>query len=112
MTAQPVDLTNLREMTDGDKELEQELFAEFFNSSASAIETLGQHCADGESKPWYSAAHALKGSAYNLGATQLGDLCKKAQESHAASKMEKQQMCDGIKQEYEKVRQYLSGLYK
>lgn len=108
---QPVDLTNLREMTDGDKELEQELFAEFFSSCTDLIETLARNCEDGESKSWYSAAHALKGSAYNLGAAPLGDLCKKAQENHAASKTEKQRMCEDIKQEYERVRQYFAGLY-
>lgn len=110
MTAQPVDLTNLHEMTDGDRELERELFKEFFSSSVDAIATLAQHCMDGESKPWYSAAHALKGSAYNLGAMSLGDLCKKAQEGYAASKTEKQRMYEDIKQEYEKVYRYLSGL--
>ena len=112
MTTQPVDLTNLREMTDGDTELEKELFAEFFKSSADALETLARHCTDGESKPWYAAAHALKGSAYNLGAMPLGDLCKKAQEGDAANKAEKQQILESIKQEYEKVRQYLGEMYK
>lgn len=110
-TMQPVDLTNLHDMTDGDVELEKELFKEFYRSSEETIGVLEKNCTDGENETWRASAHALKGSVYNLGAAALGELCKKAQESHTASKDEKKKLLDAIKQEYAQVELYLQSIY-
>lgn len=106
----PVDLTNLREMTDGDKELESQLFSEFFTSSEECIATLKNNCSDGTNEVWRTAAHALKGTSYNLGAAKLGDLCKKAQENNAAFSLEKQAMLNDIQLEYADVKKFLGAL--
>lgn len=103
----PVDLTNLREMTDGDKELEKQLFSEYFSSSEECINTLQNNCTDGENESWRTAAHAFKGTSYNLGAQNLGDLCKKAQESNAAPATKKQEMLQAIQSEYQNVKTFL-----
>lgn len=103
----PVDLTNLREMTDGDADMEQMLFNEYYHSTESGITTLSNNCVDGENENWRGSAHALKGTSLNLGAERLGALCKQAQEGHGASAAEKRQMLDAIREEYEKVKAYL-----
>ena len=105
----PVDLTNLREMTDGDTELEQELFAEFISSSEECLAIMSENCTDGENEAWRSNAHALKGTSINLGADTLAGLCKDAQENHAANSNEKQGMLETIKKEYEAVKAFLES---
>jgi len=75
---EPVDLTNLRSMTDGDAEMEKALFEEFFSSFEAGMASLQKNIGDAEA--WEKEAHALKGVALNLGAMELGGLCKKAQE--------------------------------
>jgi HPt (histidine-containing phosphotransfer) domain-containing protein len=107
----PVDLTNLREMTDGDEETEKMLFEEFFLSAEECILTLKNNCTDGANETWRAGAHALKGTAINLGAFRLSDLCKKAQEDHAAALSEKQTLLREILGEYRSVKTFLKQVY-
>lgn len=106
----PVDLTNLRSMTDGDKEMEQALFEEFFTSFEAGLDVLKANCADSAAETWRKQAHALKGIALNLGAAQLGELCKKAQESHTTPEQEKTVLLGNIHAEYERVKGFLAKL--
>lgn len=105
--SQPVDLTNLREMTDGDKDLETALFQEFFSSSEKLLDELNQALASNNTEEWRRAAHSLKGTSYNLGAAQLGDYCKAAQEGNLAPHEEKASLYETIASEYELVKYYL-----
>ncbi len=107
----PVDLTNLRSMTDGDPEMEKELFAEFCSSTEACIATLKGNCTEGANEAWRSSAHALKGTAINLGAEELSALCKRAQEGMAASAAEKQQMLETLMQEYARVKTFLQTVH-
>ncbi len=106
----PVDLANLRGITDGDVEMEQELFREFIITSDSYIESLSQSLGDDRSELWRTTAHSFKGIALNLGAAKLGELCKKAQESNAVPTQEKTTMLESIKQEYTAVKGYLNSI--
>ena len=105
----PVDLTDLREMTEGDVEMEQELFAEFFSSSEECISAMETGCLDGENETFRANAHALKGTAINLGAAKLSQLCKDAQENSSVSASDKKSMLDNIKQEYSEVKKFLES---
>lgn len=107
----PVDLTDLRSMTDGDKNMELALFAEFYSSSEAAFDKMAANCTDGQNETWRSNAHAIKGSAYNIGAKALGDLCKQAQENSTASGSDKQALMEKIKAEYAAVKTYLQAVY-
>ncbi len=109
--ADAVNLTNLREMTEGDVEMEKALFEEFCSSAETCIAALEANCADGENEVWRSNAHALKGTSLNLGAEKLGVLCKQAQEGCAASQAEKQTMLSGIKTEYAEVKTFLDSVH-
>lgn len=108
----PVDLTNLRTMTDGDKEMELALFEEFYSSSEAAFGNMAANCTDGQNEAWRATAHAIKGSAYNIGANALGNLCKQAQENPAASGSDKQALLEKIKTEYAAVKAFLQAVYK
>jgi len=107
----PVDLTDLRSMTDGNKELELALFEEFYSSTEACLAILEAQCSDGQNETWRSNAHALKGTAYNLGAMALGDLCKKAQDEPAASGSDKRALLTRIQAEYAQVKTYLQTVH-
>jgi len=109
--AEPVDLTDLRSMTDGDKDMELMLFQEFYSSSEGAIATLAANCTDGQNEIWRSTAHAFKGTSLNLGAKALGDLCKKAQDTPADSSEEKKSLLGAIRAEYAQVKAFLEKVH-
>lgn len=98
MTEQHLDLSNLREALDGDKELEQELFEEFQQSSRELLVELEGLC-DGGNEEWRKAAHALKGISVNLGAFQLGEIAKDAQDKFESGSDEKQGLCQALSTE-------------
>jgi HPt (histidine-containing phosphotransfer) domain-containing protein len=104
----PVDLTNLRSMTDGDAEIEKELFAEFIVSFEEGIDNLRQHCVEEAADTWRQRSHALKGVALNLGAARLGDLCKLAQEEYQDVPKAKEELLRYIEAEFRKVREFLN----
>lgn len=106
-----VDLTDLRSMTDGDAEMERALFAAFYASSEAAFNLMTDHCTDGPDEVWRANAHAIKGSAYNLGAKALGDLCRQAQENPGASRHEKQALLEKIASEYAAVKAILQTVH-
>lgn len=110
MTNLAVDLTNLRELTDGDRDMEVVLFEEFFVSTEQLINQLGQALESNKSDEWKAAAHALKGTSYNLGAQKLGDYCKIAQDKSDLTPQEKQQLLSSITQEYADVKTYLEKI--
>lgn len=101
-----VDLTNLRAATDGDVELERELFDEYVSSSVGLIAQL-EEAPDNES--WRKAAHALKGISGNLGAMPLANLCKEGQEISDSTSPEKAALLAQIKEEHSKVLDFLSA---
>lgn len=107
----PVDLTDLRTMTDGDRELEMALFQEFFSAIEEGIHAMSRSIADGANETWRATAHALKGSAYNIGALAMGELCKYAQDNPDATGEEKTALLEKISEEYTLVRAYLTCIH-
>ena len=104
-----VDLTNLRTMTDGDKEIEKSLFEEFFSSSEAAIASMQSNIGETAAEVWRKEAHALKGVSLNLGAMELGALCKKAQDEFQTDAENKTALLAKIKAEYEQVKEFLQA---
>lgn len=107
MTQASVNLEWLRELTGGDRDLEEALFQEFFSSSELLLTQLTQALESDDSNAWKSIAHALKGVAYNLGAQQMGDYCMIAQEDYEASRDVKEPLLHSISQEYGQVKTFL-----
>lgn len=105
----PVDLSNFKDMTSGNPELEKELFDEFITSSENIIKELKQLVNDADNEAWRKAAHSMKGTALILGADNLGKLCKDAQLNNAAPAVEKQKMIDDIDKEYGLVKEFINA---
>jgi len=106
----PVDLTNLREMTGNDAEMEKALFEEFYSSFETGIATLQKNTTASAANTWRQEVHALKGIALNLGAIKLGELCKQAQDSFSSDEADKNKMLQHIQAEYAQVKVFLQGL--
>ncbi|MDD3288945.1 MAG: Hpt domain-containing protein [Alphaproteobacteria bacterium] len=105
-----LDLSNLREITGGDVELERELFLVFIKCGEESIATLSGMCADGDSPDWKEHSHSLKGEAANLGAVRLATICQASQMACAATADEKRAILEKIKQEWTIVVGYLKRI--
>ena len=107
---QPVDLSNLMDMTDNDENLLQELIDEFYSTSEDILKLLSANKKhEGEDREWERSAHALKGMSYNLGAHALGDLAKEAQEASAKSAHEKADVYERLVKEHLSVVAFLKA---
>lgn len=71
----PVNLAHLNTFTDGDEEVERELFTLFSQQATLAFERLEKACDECADEEWRSAAHKFKGASANLGAENLAALC-------------------------------------
>ena len=77
MTSQSaIDLDHLRQYTQGDSSLEQEVFALFREQCALWLRTLDP---GGDEEAWRAGCHALKGSARGVGAFPLAETCAAAE---------------------------------
>lgn len=106
----PVDLANLRTLTDGDSEMEKMLFEEFITSFEQMLTKLRQLIHPSMQEEWRKQSHALKGIALNLGAMTLGELCKQSQQEHLQPDERKAMLLEQITAEYSRVKQYLDSL--
>ncbi|MGE4314226.1 MAG: Hpt domain-containing protein [Pseudobdellovibrionaceae bacterium] len=76
-----LDLTQFRDITENDRELEADLFNEFIKDSSNLVEELHTTLEQDERPAFRKAAHALKGISLNLGARHLADLAFQAQQN-------------------------------
>ena len=101
-----MDWDRLRMFTDGSPEEERALIEMF---STYAEESLGilKICQDGADEEWKKAAHKLKGSAANLGAQILSEMCFEAELGFEKSEQEKEEILAKILSSYEQVCEHL-----
>ena len=71
-----IDLDHLRRYTGDDDELVAEVLEMFGDQTVMWLRALDPSADDAT---WSGAAHALKGSAQTVGATELGALCERAE---------------------------------
>jgi hypothetical protein len=103
----PVNTSHLEMFTDGDKDVERELFGLFSEQALLALEQLEQTCGDGASQDWKSAAHKFKGAAANLGAERLSALCYEAESGFTEPYDKKLTLVSSIRAGYEEVQHFL-----
>jgi len=97
---QPVHLETLREITNGDPELERELFALFFQTIEAC---LARMAAAAGAMEWSESAHEMKGAAANIGAPALVELCLLAEKAGE----ERQRLLAQLAEEYARVKAFL-----
>ncbi len=80
-----MDWERLHMFTDGDPDMEKELIDMFFLYSQESLAALKDH-ENGSNQDWEKAAHKLKGSAANLGAQALSNICGEAERNFEQDK--------------------------
>lgn len=105
----PVDMEQLRNFTDGDQDEEQALFGLFLDQTYNLVATLEQNTETDGADAWQSSAHRLKGSAGNLGAMRLHELCKRAEQHYTDSRLQKIDMLIEIKSEINRVEGFIQN---
>ncbi len=98
-----LNMDNLRDIIDHDKELERELINNFHTCYQLCMNELEAGIANHDNVLWRNAAHALKGIAFNLGAQDLGELSLKAEQACEVPYPEKLRMLEALKQSYAAV---------
>lgn len=109
LTHPPVDLTNIHSVTEGDKDMERELFNQFFESFDRLFGVLETSREEKDNAVWRSNAHALKGISLNVGGMELARLCKDAQEGYLLPTADKTSLLASIKVEYAEVHAFLQS---
>lgn len=74
-----MDWDHFRMFTDGDIEEEKQLISVFMTYAAESLDILKTAGQKNDAEEWRKAAHKLKGSAANLGAKSLAELCRIAE---------------------------------
>jgi len=105
----PVNLAHLETFTDGDRDVERELFSLFSEQAILAFERLQNACDDNEDEEWRSAAHKFKGASANLGAEDLAALCFAAETGFAEPQDKKLEFLTAIRAGYDEVQRFLDG---
>lgn len=106
---QIMDWERLEMFTDGDPEEEQALFDMFVVYAEESLTILKESCGTGDYDAWEKAAHKLKGSAANLGAQALSDLCYQAEKHANDDKSIKETILIDILSGYEQVTELLKS---
>ena len=103
-----MDWDRLHMFTDGDQEEEQALIEMFMTYAEESLEIL-KNFRHGEDEEWKKAAHKLKGSAANLGAQALSNVCMEAEQSVDQDNAAKEQILSDILASYEQVIKLLNN---
>lgn len=102
-----IDLSRLREFTGDDVDAQRELVTLFVDHTERQLQILSGNLVDGENTEWLEAAHVMKGSAGNIGAGLLQELCNRAQHMENVSGLERQAALKLIQAEYDNVKSAL-----
>ena len=86
------DLSYIREIANGDKNIEKEFITLYISQSDVNMKVLEENCIDGISNEWSETAHILKGGAGSMGAKSLADLFAISQEMMNATLEERQKI--------------------
>ncbi len=102
-----MDWERLDMFTDGDPEEEKALIELFISNAEETLKLIKQHTKIGDNEEWENATHRLKGSAANLGAKNLSDICSQAEKASRENEETKRILYRCIMESYEEVRDNL-----
>lgn len=108
-TEMPVDIIHLETFTDGDKDVEQQLFSLFLEQADISLSRLRDAISSHDNEEWRSASHKFKGAAANLGAKKLSEICHAAESAFLQTADAKIGILNAIQAQYEEVQFYLKN---
>lgn len=102
-----LNLEHLESFTDGDRDMERELFSIFLCESEISINNLRAACERNAQKEWKEAAHKFKGAAANLGAEILSAKCFDAEKGFEDSESQKRDYLSQIETARQAVARFI-----
>ncbi|PZP87059.1 MAG: hypothetical protein DI582_00920 [Azospirillum brasilense] len=102
----PIDMQLIDAYAQGNRDREVHIAQLFLEHANEVVGELRNCCVDGVSKPWYEAAHLLKGSAANIGAKQLYVLCGQGQAYVSESAQHRLELVDRIEAEIGRIHDF------
>ena len=102
-----MDWDRLNLFTDGDPEEEKTLVELFITNAEDSLKIIEQQIEAQDHEEWEKATHRLKGSAANLGASNLSKICEQAENAHEGRIETKRVLFRSIQASYEEVRKEL-----
>jgi CheY-like chemotaxis protein len=109
--APPVNLSQLRAFTDGDRKEEEALFTLFHEQATLSLNEMKSASINNDPETWRSWAHRLKGASANLGAEKLSQLAKRAEQGNRAESTDKEALLNQLWTELSNVEQYLASCH-
>ena len=106
-----IDLKHLHSLTDGEPELEKNLFTLFLHTTEKCLSTLAAAAQEREDIAWRHALHELRGAASGLGANQIAFECKTAEMLQGRDADRRRESLKKIEKEVSVVRAYCSQKY-
>jgi len=107
-----VDLTMLKDYSDGDISFEREIVDNFYQTARDSIAGLKEAVRKKDHAQWVEQSHKLKGSSGFIGAEKLSDICAKAQQLPTDTECAtRNAVLQEIKVEFRLVRTCLDNLY-
>ncbi len=106
----PLDAARMAELTDlfGDEQSVRELFCEFFHELEPRLSMLKSGLAESRADLVDTAAHAIKGSAANLGAEAVRECARTVEELARASRLsEIEPLLGRLENELERLRAWI-----
>ncbi len=101
------DLSYIRDIADGDEDIEKEFIELYISQTDENLELLKQNCVDGMSTEWTEIAHKLKGGAGSVGAVTLVDLFATSQNMRNATLAERESILSKIMAIYSDLKKEL-----
>ncbi|NBX03175.1 MAG: hypothetical protein EBR02_03755 [Alphaproteobacteria bacterium] len=110
-TAQIFDLNALRELTDGNAEIESELAQLFFKTADSCLQRLQPLVSSDSGSQWPRVLHEFKGACANLHADVLAQLCQRAEHLDEKPELRSAALND-IRKAYTELKPLLEALVR
>lgn len=106
---EPLNFNLLREITDGDKELESQLLTLYFKTVDRCISQMLALIDIDPEKKWHRSVHELKGASANIYADNIAAICKQI-EHLPEDPDERRRACEIIKEAQEELKKFISKL--
>jgi HPt (histidine-containing phosphotransfer) domain-containing protein len=103
-----LDIQALREITDGDRDLERALVRLYCSTAERCVAQLRLLADQDEDHQWKRVVHELMGASANIHANQIAALCKYAEHEDAAAM--RKQICDNLDRAFETLKAFCSSL--
>jgi HPt (histidine-containing phosphotransfer) domain-containing protein len=103
-----LDIQALREITDGDRDLERGLVRLYCSTAERCLVRLRGLANTDEKQEWKYAVHEFMGASANIHANQIAALCKYAE--HEDDPAMRLQVCDNLDRAYETLKAFCSSL--